>query len=1474
MRKLYFFLGSIVLCIALYFTYQQFNGTTRLVPSREEEEGEGYDGPAQRDSLEFEKTKDPALGYVPTMRLNDAIDFTENQKKTLSMARSNASSLGWTERGPIYDSVGPSNGNGRGGGVGVTGAYTSGRIRAVFVDTLNDPTGNTVLAGGVAGGLWRTTNFLSDVPNWQPIDDRFDNMALSSIAQDPSNPNILYFATGEATSNADAVYGFGIWKSTDKGYNWTRLASTGNFIRNFKIACDAAGNIYLATRVTTTPVAQPYGLMRSKDQGATWQNITPAPHSLTTNVSCTDIEISSTGKLHASFGYLGNVVNHRYTSDPANVTPTTWSVGSGIRKVAAPAIRMELATVADTLYAVTVNASYYADSLYKSIDGGATWTKQNANALPLGVTNPQGWYNLTLTVNPANSNEIVVGGLDAYRSVNGGATVSKITNWVSSMPYVHADHHYMEWWNTNGESRLLIGCDGGLFLSRDAGATWKDKNRNLGIKQFYSAAIHPEAGSNYLLAGAQDNGVHQLKNPGLSYSTEVTGGDGAFVHINQKNPQIQFGSYVYNSYRRSTNGGQTWTGITWSNSAGMFINPFDYDDNTNTMYASWSANQLLRWMNAHNSTNNAILISLPNLGTASAVKVSESVAGRVFVGSNTGRLYRLDQSLTTPVITNITGASFPAGFLNCLNTGSSDDVLVAVFSNYGVNNVWHSTNGGTSWTAIDGNLPDMPIRWATFFPGHDDKLIIATETGVYSTQKTDGANTVWTPDRSYPTVRTDMLKVRKSDGAIVAATHGRGLYTAMLPTSFGPEVNFTTSASTITEGTASSIGCRGYRDYTVNVSLDLPATGDATAVFAVQSGTAQKGIDFDFTTNGDFTNPSDRIVFASGTSSVKPVTIRVYDDAEVEAVEEVILGLTVEGKTTATDGYNKTYTLTINDIDKAPQVNGLHSYAVGTYNVDIIATSPFASNKLKHKMQALYTAAELKALGLLPNSNIQGITLNVLVKNSNKPFKGLTVALANTTTSTLSAGYTTAPFTNVYTGDYSTVNGANTIDFTTPFVWDGVSNIAIQYCFDNLPDSSLTSADVLEGSIAPLGVGVRASTYSNHTVAPATPSTLLPGCSQPAASVSDARANVIFHATGGNGIATALNTQKTEYFHVTNDLYYYASNNEVVARLKNLSGNDFACTKVLIERAGTGASKFWNSNKNNFLMDKAFEISSAANTESGEYEVTLYYTKEEKEGWERITGQSWENIQLVRVSGKISGVTPANSQPNNNGTVKEVVNAIKGTYGTGYTLTGTFNGFGSIGAGMPGRQFTVLTVKADNSQGSMAREAGPSGIQIDWSTSSETNAKYFDVEKSYDGVTFKKIGTVKASGNREVVSRYSFVDTDHAEVNYYRIRLVHKGSNDLLSNTVRIKNANAVQQVFVLTNPFRNNIRLRFGKVLEAPAPVAIYDMQGKLVKRYTAPAGSNTLSIDMSGNALVPGLYDLNITINGKSFKTKLVKE
>lgn len=1432
-------------------------------PEEEDDEDERYDGPEQKDQMEFDQMKDPSLGYVPYTRLKRAIEITNDLKNNAS---TNRLSLLWDERGPIYDSTGPSNGNTRGGNL-----YTSGRMAAILVDTLNDPSGNTVIVGGISGGVWRCTNFLSTVPDWRHVFDYFDNMAISSICQDRSNPSILYFSTGEATSNADAHFGQGVWKSTDKGQTWNFLPSTITFIRNFKIICDAGGKVYIACRTTAAPALQTNGLMRSSDGGTTWVNITPTiVGTATATATCTDLEYSSTGKLHASFGYGtgGTQVRAFVTSDPANVTPATWIQGTGIRVAGSPtAVRLELACLGDILYGVTCNTAYNSDSCYKSIDGGITWIKQNTTVMPTGILSGQGWYNETLAINPDNSNELLCGGLDAYRSTNGGVTwPTRVTFWVTSVPYVHADHHYMSWWKKGNEGRVVIGCDGGIFYSNDGGLSWLDKNRNLGLKQFYAAAIHPAAGSPYLLAGAQDNGCHQLKNPGLSYSMEVTGGDGMYVYINQLDPNIQFGSYVYNQYRRTVNGGQTWSSVNLNTGTGLFANPYDYDDAQNIMYACFSANNILRWPNANTATtSNTLAVPLLAGGQAGALKVSPYTTNRVYLGGTSGKIVRVDNANGAATFTDITGAGMPAGNIHCVNVGSSDNFLVATMTNFGINNVWYSSDGGTTWTAIDGNLPDMPVWWALFDPNDNNRLVIATETGVWTTDLVNGAATVWDVNPGLPTTRVSMLRMRSSDRTVVAATYGRGLFTAVFPGAV-PQVNFVQSSSSVTERTEATTGCRSYRDYPVNVGIVNTPTGDATVTVSVQGGTAVRGVDYDFTTNGDFVNPSNQLVFPNGVTgpaTLKPVTVRVYDDAEVESPETLILGVVVSGTTNAATGPVNTHTMTINDNDRFPVPFVSADFSTGTYTTDLTSlNTPFDATKLKHRVQVLYRASELNAAGITTAAKLSAMTIRVKTKNSTQPFKNLNISMASAGVANLNAGFViSVPFQTVYSGDYSTVVGDNKFNFISPFVWDGTSNVVVQYCFDNTGGTAEGVTDVVEGMGAPFGTGVRSSTYSNFTTSTS------PGCYLAAAFVDDNRVNASFKADVGDPVATALNSTKTEYLTSNTDLFYYTASGEILARVLNLSNTNYGCTQVIIDRAGTGVKQFWNANPENYLMDKTFRILPATNNPTGKYEVTFYFSKAEKDGWEAATGKSWNDIQLVKLPGRISNVTPQNAQPDGPGTIK-VVSPVRRTFGPVYYTVSFLleDGFSGYGFGVPGRMNTILTLAANNN---------PNNVDVDlsWTTSAEINATYFEVEKSQDGLNFRKIGQVQTSFNKFTPSSYSSADHENTQFNYYRIKMLHTDGYVLYSNVVFLQRDNAPQQIFVTPNPFSNTMTIRFARTPGGPVAITFFDMAGKMVKQYQFVGGSPAYTINTDG--IIPhGIYMLRTVTDGQVVTKRVMKE
>ncbi len=780
MKKIYQQSFAVFLTMAASFLFT--TGCLEKINPGTEQENDKYDGPDQANEFEFNRTKDPATGTIPEGRLLTAMYQTQLSKNMALNSPSTITTLSWQERGPNSDVVGPSNGNTR-----ANNGVTSGRIRAMMVDSA-DATHKTVWVGGVDGGLWKTSDITAAPATWLLVNDFLSNLAVAAISQDPTDPNIMYFCTGESYGNFEAVRGVGVFRSADHGVTWNYLASTSAYTRCTRILCDYQGNIYLATRSN--------GILRSTkaSAGAAWQVITP---STSPNSDICDMEISSTsgpGRLHITTGIF-SASAYFYTDVPSTVTSAAgWNTPT--TAFTAFSNRTEICCKGNTLYALPCNGSYQVPTIWKSTDGGANWVA-TAGQPASGWASGQGWYSLSCDINPADPTQCIVGGLDTHKTIDGGATWVKISAWVGTGgQYVHADQHKVIWYD--GGNKLLFACDGGVHYSSDGGTTIRDRNVGLRLKQFYSIAISPTV-TDYFLAGAQDNGTHQLNNPGLSSSVEVTGGDGGIVAIDQDENQFQYGAYVYNQYRRSTNGGASWSSINFSSSAGQFINPFDLDNIGNIFYAGYSAGQYLRWNDPHTGSSTNI-ISIPSFNGASvlSVNVSPYTANRVYFGTSGGRVVQVDNAnAAVPTDVNITGAGM-TGSVSCVIQGTNDQNLMATYSNYGVNNVWVSTNGGTTWTAIDGNLPDMPVRWCLFYPGDNTKAYIATETGVWETDLINGASTVWNANPTFPNVRTDMIRYRASDRTIAAGTHGRGVWSAIIPASGCTPASIVTNPSNST----------------------------------------------------------------------------------------------------------------------------------------------------------------------------------------------------------------------------------------------------------------------------------------------------------------------------------------------------------------------------------------------------------------------------------------------------------------------------------------------------------------------------------------------------------------------------------------------------------------------------------------------------------------------------------------------------
>lgn len=750
-------------------------------------------------------TKDPSLGYVPTEKLKVAEQMTTRLSK---IAKENGTlNLLWTERGP----------NNLGG-----------RSRAILADQ-TDATGNTVFVGSAGGGLWRTTDFLSASPSWTQIASVSQNLSITTLAQDPNTPTTMYAGTGEGYSNVDAIRGLGIYKSTDGGLTWSLLSSTttgGAYASNFnfiqKILVYSNGDVY-ASGISGT-YCNAGGILKSTNGGSTWTRVIGTYSgcgscSCATNFLGYDIVKSSGGDLYATTIDRTTGLGHIWKSlSGATVGNSgTWTdvTPSGTFQ------RIQLACSAtnnNKIYAIMQGSGSSIGGIRVTSDGGTSWTNidNTTSWCNQGVSsgtdfsNGQAWYDLTIAVKPDDDQTVFVGGVDLMTTTNGGTSWSQNTQWASGcglLPNIHADNHNIVYL-TGSSTQFIVVNDGGVYYTGDGGSTYSNKSAGYRTIQYYSAALHPTSGSNYALAGAQDNGTHQFSTAGLGSATSVTSGDGGFCFIDQNDPTYQISSYVYAEYFISRNSGTSFsTSANFSGSApnynGRFINPADYDNTQKLIYASYSDANLLRINKITSGVPSGTVINFASAGTmrVSAVKVDPNTTNRVWVAfssyssSSVPQIYYLDNANgTSPVITQVATPAIPSGaYISNIDVeqGNASHIIMTV-SNYGVQSVWESSDSGSSWNALDNNgvnLPDMPVRWAIFLPqatnftGRMEStggVMLATELGVWTTNSLNGTSTVWTQSSGLPNVRVDMLFLRTSDNTIAAATHGRGLFTTQL----------------------------------------------------------------------------------------------------------------------------------------------------------------------------------------------------------------------------------------------------------------------------------------------------------------------------------------------------------------------------------------------------------------------------------------------------------------------------------------------------------------------------------------------------------------------------------------------------------------------------------------------------------------------------------------------------------------------
>ncbi len=789
-----------------------------------------------RSELEYLKTRDPMTGEVPVNIREREIEFVKSIPSRKEFEFKNQIQNGgklqlpylqsenWISRGPIN---------------------IAGRIKDIAFDVKNE---NIILAASASGGLWRSIN---GGGSWIKTSSANAEQSVYCIEQDKRSgkTDTWYFGTGELLSTTNRKFttvartvgmGNGIYKSTDNGLSWEHLSSTGVLdVSQLSELFQGIWDIKVDNSIDDKDVVYAAchgGIMKSTDGGVSWK-LTIGD--LTNKCFSTDIEINSDNSMIysvlSSMTSSGNkpLKTGIYRSTDGNnwtdITPQGFPETTRVVKVkSAPSnpnviyvLTEKHVEISDPFLSFAASYHTFWKYTYNPSLGKGVWENRTAN-LPFQDVNyinknlqeglnSLGGYCITFNIKPDDENVVFIGGTNLFRSTNGFGDTLNTTMVGGYGTHLHPDQHAIESLPSN-PNVLINGSDGGITVTNNCmvdNISWTLKNNGLISSQYYSVAIDKITDNNeIMIGGLQDQGSAMKSNSELNNWFQIFGGDGLSSFIGN-NRDFFIVSVYEGSIYGGTFGSENSVVINYDsylmsnemlNLYYNFFTIFDVEPNNNDELYLVAKNVIYRKTNLKLAINNSkqrnsnwsrmLNSTLSSQESITALKLSTTPANRLYYGSDAGKVYRIDGAKSgNPEKLEITGNNFPVnGYVSCITVDPEDaDKLFVVFSNYNVQSVFYSSNGGASWNQQGGNLEENPdgggagpsIRWIEILHREDGTIYFAgTTTGLYSTTNLAGVNTVWvkeSPDL-IGNIKVDMITARQSDGFVAVATQGNGIY--------------------------------------------------------------------------------------------------------------------------------------------------------------------------------------------------------------------------------------------------------------------------------------------------------------------------------------------------------------------------------------------------------------------------------------------------------------------------------------------------------------------------------------------------------------------------------------------------------------------------------------------------------------------------------------------------------------------------
>ncbi len=687
-------------------------------------------------------------------------------------------------------------------------AVMSGRIEDIAVASSPGAPGGFLgtdfYVGSASGGVWRTTN---GGMSWTPVFDDAGPSSIGAVAVAPTDPDIVWVGTGEDNNLRSVSYGDGVYKSTDGGKTWEHMGlRTSQHVGRIRIHPEDPDVVWVAAVGPLWAAGGERGVFKTTDGGRTWRNgLSVDQHTgaadLALDPSDPDVMYAATHQRERrAYNFVGGGPGSgiwKSTDGGESWTKLTKGLPtSDMGRIGLDVSRSRPSTV----YAVTEGSE---QGVYRSDDGGASWRKASDIAsIP--------WFFGEIRVDPTDPERVYHLGVQLQVSTDGGAT------WRVTGRGVHADQHAM-WINLENPAHIILGNDGGLYVSRDRGDSW-DFSPNLPVAQFYALGLDVAEPFFGIAGGLQDNstwgGPSRTRSGGGIFNADwhrMAGGDGFYAAIDPTDPDIAYVESqegVILRYDRRTGDrkgiqpqapeGERAYRFNWS--APIRISPWDH----NTVY--FAGNHLFKsadrgdtWTRlGEDLTRDIDEDSLPLMGKvqeAGAVSLHEGVAdfgtisdidvsplqrGLLVTGSDDGVVaISTDDGQSWNKQTRFPGVPDTAYVSKVRFSRHDPAVIYVTFDNHRSSDfkpyVVRSADGGKSWTNISANLP-LSGNVNAFAEHHADPglLFVGTELGVYVSTEGGGS---WTRMRGgIPNVLVHDLAIHPRDNALVVATHGRGFY--------------------------------------------------------------------------------------------------------------------------------------------------------------------------------------------------------------------------------------------------------------------------------------------------------------------------------------------------------------------------------------------------------------------------------------------------------------------------------------------------------------------------------------------------------------------------------------------------------------------------------------------------------------------------------------------------------------------------